>query len=252
MHTDIVDLREFYLSPLGQTARRLLRLRLREIWPQLRGERVLALGYGTPLLRPLLEEAGAILPMMPAVQGVSFWPREGPNLSALVDANNLPLPDASIDRVIIMHGLEGADDPHGMSREIWRVLKNSGRLLVIVPNRRGLWAHSDGTPFGTGQPYSSSQIKDTLRDHGFLVDRMWRSLYMPPSQSRLLLTLADFFEKYGARFFPGFGGLLLLEAGKQLYAPLLTKTKAASHRLILPLQMPVSSNPLPTGRVIPQ
>ncbi len=247
MYTDVVDLREFYLSPLGQTVRRLLRARLAQVWPHLRGERVLALGYGTPLLRPLLEEAGAVTAMMPAAQGVAFWPREGPNLSTLADVDNLPLPDNSIDRVILMHALEGAASPHGILREIWRVLKSGGRILTIVPNRRGLWAHSDRTPFGSGQPYSSFQIKDTLRDQGFLVDRMWRSLYLPPSQSRLVLSLADILEKYGEKLFPGFGGVLVLEAGKQLYAPFLTKPKPASHRLVLPLQMPVPSEPLPSG-----
>jgi SAM-dependent methyltransferase len=247
MYTDVVDLREFYLSPLGQTVRRLLRARLSSVWPQLRGEKVLALGYGTPLLRPLLEEAGAVMAMMPAAQGVAYWPREGPNLSCLVDVDNLPLPDNSIDRVILMHALEGAASPQNILREIWRVLKSGGRVLTIVPNRRGLWAHSDRTPFGSGQPYSAFQIKDTLRDQGFLVDRMWRSLYLPPSQSRLMLSLADILEKYGEKLFPGFGGVLLLEAGKQLYAPFLTKSKVASHRLVLPLQMPVPSDPLPTG-----
>jgi SAM-dependent methyltransferase len=249
MHTDIVDLREFYLTGLGQTVRRLLRSRLGQIWPNLRGESVLALGYGTPLLRPLLDEAAVLIGMMPAAQGVAYWPREGPNRSCLVDSNNLPLPDASIDRVILLHALEGTADPHSMMREIWRVLKGSGRVLMMVPNRRGLWAHSDATPFGSGQPYSASQLRNTLRDHGFLVDRMWRSLYLPPSQSRLLLSLADMLEKYLEKLCPGFGGLLLMEAGKQLYAPLLTKSRSVGRRLVLPLQLPVPSDALPTGRV---
>ena len=80
MHADVVDLREFYLNPLGQTARRLLRLHLRAIWPNVRGERLLALGFGTPLLRPLLTEAMVVVAMMPAPQGVVYWPREGSNI----------------------------------------------------------------------------------------------------------------------------------------------------------------------------
>jgi len=247
MHTDIVDLREFYLSPLGQTAQRLLRERLRAIWPSLRGEKVLALGYGTPLLRPFLAEANVLLSMMPFEQGVAYWPREGPNLSSLVDASSLPLPDNSVDRVILFHALEGSQEPQNMMREIFRVLKSGGRALVIVPNRRGFWAHSDRTPFGSGQPYSSFQIKDTLRDHGFLVDRMWRALFLPPSQIRLILSLADVIEKAGGKLFPGFGGLLVLEAGKQLYAPLLTKARKISNRMVLPLPLPVPEGPLPTG-----
>jgi len=249
MHTDIVDLREFYLGGLGQTVRRLLRDRIRHIWPNLRGETVLALGYGTPVMRSMLDEAHQIIAMMPATQGVSYWPREGPNRSCLVDSSNLPLADGSIDRVILMHGLEGASDPNAMMREVWRVMKSGGRVLMIVPNRRGVWAHSDGTPFGNGQPYSASQLRSMLRDHGLLVDRSWRALFMPPVHSRLVLSLAELFEKYGERLFPGFGGLLLMEAGKQLYAPLLVKPKPVGRRVVLPLPLPLPTNPVPTGRV---
>jgi SAM-dependent methyltransferase len=244
MYADVVDLREFYLSPLGQTARRLLRARIGQIWPGARGERVLALGYGVPFLRPMLEEATSVIAMMPAEQGVAYWPRGGPNVSCLVDTKDLPLPDNSIDRVMLVHALEGSADPHSMLREVWRVLRSGGRLLMVVANRRGLWAHSDRTPFGTGQPYSAFQIKDTLRDHGFLADRVRHALFMLPSSSRLMLSLADLFEKYGAKVFPGFGGLLLIEANKQLYAPTLTKSRAIERRLVLPL--PLSPTPVST------
>ncbi|MDP9126805.1 MAG: methyltransferase domain-containing protein [Pseudomonadota bacterium] len=244
MYADVVDLREFYQSAIGQMVRRLLRARLRSFWPDLRNERVLALGYGVPLLRPLLSEAGSVIAMMPAAQGVAYWPREGRNLSCLASTEDLPLADSSIDRVILLHALEGSADSRGMLREAWRVLRGGGRLLVIVPNRRGLWAHSDRTPFGTGRPYSAFQIKDTLRDEGFMTDRIWQTLYAPPWASRLTLSLADIIEKYGEKLFPGFGGLLMAEAGKQVYAPLLAKSRAAPHRVILPLPAPAA---LPIG-----
>jgi SAM-dependent methyltransferase len=245
MHADIVDLREFYLSPLGQTARRLLRGRLQRIWPSVKGERVLAVGYATPMLRPWLAEAAILAALMPAAQGVAYWPREGPNIAALADTGDLPLADQSIDRVILMHALEAVPEPGGLLREVWRVMKSGGRLLVVVPNRRGLWAHNDRTPFGTGQPYSAFQIKDTLRDHGFLADRTWRALYLPPSQSRLWHSMADALEQIGGKLFPGFGGLLVMEAGKQIYAPLAARARAGRHRLVLPLPVP-----LPAGRVV--
>lgn len=250
MHTDIVDLREFYLTGLGRTVQRLLRNRIGAIWPNIRNEEVLALGYATPLLRPLLGKAGKLISMMPAAQGVAYWPREGPNLSCLVDTNDLPLTDNSVDRILMIHALETTADPHNMIRETARVLKNSGRVLIVVPNRRGLWAHSDNTPFGNGQPYSASQLRHILRDHGFLVERVWRALYLPPSQSRFMLSLADVLEKYMEKLFPGFGGLLIMEAGKQLYSPVLTKSSTIGRRLVLPLSMPVPASPLPSGRVI--
>jgi SAM-dependent methyltransferase len=244
MYADVVDLREFYLTPLGQTVRRILRARLQRLWPDCRNERILALGHGTPFLRPLVPGAASVIAIMPAAQGVVYWPREGPNISCLADTDNLPLPDGSIDRALLVHALEGASEPRLMLNEVWRVLKSGGRMLLIVPNRRGLWAHSDRTPFGTGRPYSAFQIREILRDQGFLADRIWHTLYVPPGTSRLMLSLADSFEVYGEKLFPGLGGLLMMEAGKQLYAPSLTPSKALPHRLVLPLPTP---SPLPAG-----
>lgn len=238
MGIDVVDLREFYINPLGRAVRRILRDRLRQIWPDVRGETILALGYGTPFLRPWLGEAEAVFAMMPGEQGVAYWPREGPNISCLADITALPLADESVSRVVVVHGLEVASDVEAHLREVWRVLKGNGRALIIVPNRRGLWAHSDSTPFGTGCPFSASQLRSLLRDQGFLVDRSWQALYMPPGQSRLALALAAKVEKAASWLFPGLGGLLMVEAGKQIYAPLLTKSRVFKRRLVLPLSLP--------------
>ena len=248
MHTDIIDLRDFYLSSLGLTVRRLLRARLRAIWPNLKGETTLVLGYGAPLMRPFLHESAAVIAMMPAAQGVAYWPREGPNLSALVDFNDLPLEDSSVDRIILAHALEAMTDSDGFLREVYRVLKPGGRLLAIVPNRHGVWAHNDRTPFGHGQPYSSSQLRKTLRDHGFMIERSWSSLYFPPTASRIILSLSDFIEKYAERVLPPFGGLLLAEASKQVYAAAPVAKQSLQKRLILPLPLPEAVPPLPAGR----
>ena len=248
MHTDILDLREFYLGSLGLTVRHVLRARLRHIWPNIKGERILMLGFGTPLMRPFLEDAGSILAMMPSGQGATYWPREGPNLTSLVDMNHLPLPDDCVDRVVLIHAFEGVADTHGLLQEVHRVLKANGRMLLIVPNRHGLWAHSDRTPFGNGQPYSSTQVKAVLRDEGFLIDRTSRALYFPPTSSRLILSFAEYIEKYAGKILPGLGGLLLVEAGKQLYSPLLIKSASPRHRLVLPLPLPSPIPPVPAGR----
>jgi SAM-dependent methyltransferase len=247
MFNDIVELRDFYQTPLGQMARRMLRARVVEMWPNVQGERILVLGYGVPLLRPMYAQAAALYAAMPAQQGVSYWPREGPNVSALVEMSDLPLPDNSIDRVIALHALEGLAEPGPLLEEVWRVMRSGGRFLTIVPNRRGLWAHSDRTPFGHGQPYSTSQIRNALQNQGFLVERTRHALYAPPMGSRLGLSLADGFERYAEWLFPGFGGLLLLESSKQLYAPIVTKA-SLRHRLVLPLPLP-ASGALPAGRI---
>jgi len=109
MYTDVVDLREFYGSSLGHVAQRMIRRRIRSLWPDLHGQAVLGLGYATPYLTPFREEAERVFAIMPARQGVTRWPAGGAGLVALSDETELPLPDMSVDRVLLVHGLEATD-----------------------------------------------------------------------------------------------------------------------------------------------
>ena len=93
-----------------------------------------------------------------------------------------------------------------------------GRLLVVVPNRRGVWARLDRTPFGLGSPYSLTQLNRLLRDTMFTPLQSARALFVPPGRSRMLLRSADAWEEIGSRWFPTFSGVLMIEAGKEIYA----------------------------------
>jgi SAM-dependent methyltransferase len=190
MWSDVLDLEEFYGSTLGQTTARLLRARLREVWPSVRGETVLGLGYATPLLRPFVEEAQRVLAFMPAQQGVTRWPREGRNLATLVDELDLPLPDRSVDRVLLVHAVECTEQLRPMLREIWRVMSDGGRMVVVAPTRAGLWSQIDRSPFYQGHPYSPGQLATLLRANMFAPLRQTRALFMPPTRSRLAMRMA--------------------------------------------------------------
>ncbi|MBI1209075.1 MAG: methyltransferase domain-containing protein [Azospirillum sp.] len=234
MHTDIVDLREFYQSSIGQVARRMIRRRIRQVWPSGKGMTMAGIGYATPYLRPYLNEAERVLALMPAPQGVTAWPREGPGLTALVEETELPLADLSIDRVLLVHGLEGSEQLRALLREIWRVLSGGGRLLAVVPNRRGLWARADRTPLGHGYPYSASQLKRLLRDALFVPERTDYALFIPPVKSRFSLAWAPAWEEVGERWFKAIAGVTMVEASKQVYAGLGRRATPTPRRLVLP------------------
>ena len=218
MYRDVVDLREFYRTSLGQVAVRLIRNRIRDFWPSVAGHSVLGIGYATPYLRPFLGEAERVAAVMPATQGVVFWPQDGQGLVTLADESNLPFDDLSFDRVLVVHGLEATERSRPMLREIWRVLAGGGRLLVVAANRSGLWCRSERTPFGHGSPYTGTQLSLTLRDNLFVPERVGKALYIPPVRSRFLLGTAPAWEKLGDRWFSTFAGVTMVEATKQIYA----------------------------------
>lgn len=218
MFSDVVELRDFYQSRLGEAADHALRRQVRDVWPDLTGQRLLGLGYALPLLREYGGEAERTLAFMPSQQGVLRWPPEQRNAAALVDEGALPLPDYAMDRVVLVHSLEHTEQLRTMLEEAWRVLLGDGRLLVIVPNRRGVWARLERTPFSQGRPYSAGQLSRLLRGQKFLPMRTEHCLFFPPSHARTLLAAAPAWERIGHRWFTGFGGVVMIEAVKQQYA----------------------------------
>ncbi len=246
MWHDVVDLRDFYETQLGAMARRMIGRGVRSMWPEVKGQRILGLGYATPYLRQFLNEAERTLAFMPASKGVLHWPSEGRGLTALVDEAELPLPDLSIDRVLLVHGLESSEYQRDMLREAWRVLTGEGRLLIVAPNRGGIWARLERTPLGWGQPYSAAQLSRLLRDNMFTPTRSRRALYIPPLRTRALQRSAQAWERIGSRWFPTFGGVVLVEAGKQLYASNLQVERKRFRRPIV-VSFPRPARPATSG-----
>ena len=135
--------------------------------------------------------------------------------------------------VLLVHGLEAADDARRMLREVWRILKDDGRLLVVAPNRVGLWAHVESTPFGHGQPYSPGQIGRLLAGNLFRVERRDTALYLPPVRLRVVLRAAPVWEAVGRRTLPRLAGVTLTEAVKDAFAAL--PVQGARQRLLVPV-----------------
>jgi SAM-dependent methyltransferase len=221
MHLDVLDLRAFYYrTRLGRSAQRVLQEALRKLWPNTAGMAVVGYGFAAPMLRPFLADARRVIALMPSPQGVMPWPAGAPNVSVLVEETRWPLAAASVDRLIVAHGLETCDSPHALLPEIWRVLAPGGRVVFIVPNRSGLWARRDATPFGHGRPYSLGQLELLLSTYRFVPERHVGALYAPPAhRSKFWLQTAGLWERLGRRFDPRLvAGALLVEASKQVYA----------------------------------
>lgn len=218
MQQDVIDLREFYARPLGGVVRQLITYRVRSLWRNVRGMSVFGLGYTTPYLSVFAGEAERIGALMPAGQGVIAWPEGAPRQTALVDGADLPLPDTSVDRLLAVHSLEHAGSVRDLLREAWRVLSPEGRLLLVVPNRAGVWAQIDTTPFGHGQPYSRGQLARLLREALLSPSEWYHTLYMPPFSWQILLRSAIAWERIGTVLWPVFSGVIIVEATKQIYA----------------------------------
>jgi SAM-dependent methyltransferase len=208
---------DFYGTARGAVTARLLRARLALLWPELGGQSVLGVGYTQPYLRLWRERAARCVALTPAQMGAARWPAGARNLSCTAEEDALPFPDLLFDRILLVHGLESAENGRRMLRELWRVLKDDGRILIVAPNRTGLWAYSEATPFGHGQPYSFGQVGRLLSGSLFRVERRDTALYLPPTNRRLILRASPLLERVGRRIVPGLAGVTITEAVKDVY-----------------------------------
>ncbi|MEE4188129.1 MAG: methyltransferase domain-containing protein [Roseobacter sp.] len=221
MHLDVQDLRNFYYrSALGRAAQASLRSRMTEIWPEAKGQTVVGFGFATPLLRPYLADARRVLALMPGPQGVMPWPAGLPNVSVLTEETLWPIETGHVDKLVLLHALETSERASDLLEECWRVLGPGGRALFIVPNRAGLWARRDRTPFGYGRPYTTGQLDTQLRKHQFLPERHLGALYQVPSSRKLWMKSGAALERMGRRM-PTFlaSGAFMVEATKLVYPP---------------------------------
>ena len=225
--------------PLGRIACRHINNQIKAFWADIKDASVLGIGFTTPYLSSFSASHRRVFACMPAEQGVIHWPPNTLNLSLLSDECELPFANDSIQRVLAVHALENTENARQMMAEIWRILAPGGRLLVVVPNRRGIWARSPQSPFAHGQPFTYWQLRQLFAKNSFTAVGASSALFFPPSAGRYTLRLSGFLERFGTNFFPGFGGVILMEAEKQIYAPTLQKARNHSRMAYVPIAQAV-------------
>jgi SAM-dependent methyltransferase len=239
MRRDVLYLREFYAQPLGRAVRDMLSRKIGEAWGDAAGLDVLGFGYATPFLEGFAA-ARRVVAAMPAAQGVETWPAGGRNRACLAEEGALPFQNALFDRILIAHALEESDEAGAVLREAGRVLAPSGRIILVVAARGGLWAHAERTPFGHGRPFTRGQIEQLVREAELEPVAWSQALYLPPWTP--LSRWAEGFEQVGSRVWPGSAGLVLLEAVKRSFA---MKAKPVRARLVNPLPGVLAPAPVP-------
>ena len=134
----------------------------------------------------------------------------------------LPLESNSIDLVVMPHVLEFSADPHQILREVERVLRPEGHVIVSGFNPRSLWglrqllAREPRAFPWTGEFISLPRLKDWLKLLGFEVSTGRFVCYVPPVTTEKWLARYGFMETAGDRWWPISGGVYLLEAVKRV------------------------------------
>ncbi|HEC75575.1 MAG TPA: class I SAM-dependent methyltransferase [Methylophaga aminisulfidivorans] len=132
----------------------------------------------------------------------------------------LPFKSHSIDNLLLVHLLEYARDPHQVLRESERVLAADGKLILCRFNPWSLWglrrlfSWQDSVPW-SGHFFTQTRLADWLALLNFEIIEQHKVAFRPPFSKAKWLVKSRFFERWGKRFWPFFGGVSILVATKR-------------------------------------
>lgn len=225
MHKAIPDPADaFYQTHEGQTCAALLRERLLWFWPDLRGQRVLGLGYAAPYLGAWRGRGALCIaactpdhwpPMADRPDGAAGAGREQ---NCVVDPYALPFDDEAFDRIVLVHACAEPDQMVPLLRAAGRVLKDDGRMLMIVPSRLGGRVRQKNIPFARDVAFSRTGLRTTLGHAMLLAERRDEALFLPARQACTSVRRGRRSDIAGKVLLPGLGSLMLVEAVKNVFS----------------------------------
>lgn len=165
----------------------------------------------------------------------------------------LPVAGQSIDLVALPHMLEFSPNPHQLLREVERVLRPEGRLLLAGFNPVSLWGlkrrlgRREVYPWN-GRFLSLTRIKDWLSLLGFELLSGRMVCYAPPANRTAWLNRFRFMEAAGDRWWALGGGVYLLHAVKRVRGMRLIAPRWEDNWLVKPVLVPPSNRIVNNGQ----
>lgn len=137
------------------------------------------------------------------------------------DYHDLPLAGNTIDLVLLPHVLEFSEHPHQIVREVARVLRPEGHVVISCFNPWSLWGFRRMFDFRGRYPWRGRfinlpRLKDWLTLLGLEITAGRMACYAPPCAQQKWLDRFGFMERAGDRWWPIAGGVYFLQAVKRV------------------------------------
>lgn len=146
----------------------------------------------------------------------------GDATAVIAEPHRLPIESDSVDSVLLPHTLDYSKYPHAVLREVHRVLRASGHLVIMGFRPGGLWGLRRLIPGAEFPPGAHDMLSDrTLRDWMKLLDMrihgVTRYFFRWPLQSgKGGKPRSSQWERRGRRFWPELSACYLIAAQKRV------------------------------------
>jgi len=175
------------------------------------GARVADLGCGSGTFTTLLASAGYdCIGLDISAKLIAVGRQKYPGIGFVAgDIERLPLPDASVDGVLLSGVVHHFPDPSRCAAEVFRVLRPDGRFVAFDPNRRNpfMWLYRDrASPFysplgvtANERPVLAGEVADVFGRAGFKVSSHYLAglayRYVASARARRLLPIYNFIDE---------------------------------------------------------
>jgi SAM-dependent methyltransferase len=161
---------------------------------------------------------------------------------------DLPFANEALDLIALPHVLEFVESPHEALREVHRVLRPEGRIIISGFNPYSLWGLRQysgnliNQPFlpNEGQFISHRRIKDWLHLLNYSIDRGRFGCYGIPISKSSRLKGMTFLDKVGDRWWPFLGSVFILSAVKRIPGTKMVGLVKTSRKILSTALKPVS------------
>jgi SAM-dependent methyltransferase len=151
--------------------RRILFTLLRRLLGPARDLEILDAGCGTGINLAYLEEFGRVTGVDVSEDAIRFCRRRGHENAVEADLRSLPWEDGRFDLVTALDVIEHIEEDARAIRDLVRVTKRGGHLLVTVPAFPSLWSEHDEINHHRRR-YRRAELRELLEREGMHVDRM--------------------------------------------------------------------------------
>lgn len=156
--------------------------------------RILDVGCGTGANLEMLSQFGSAEGVDVSAEALEFCQARGLNNVRLGEAEHLPYDDNSFDLVTGLDVVEHLDDDLGGLKEMRRVLRQEGRVLLFVPAFMFLWGVQDDIS-NHRRRYTTQGLKKVIAQAGFELERLTYAnitFFLPILVGRLLMRLTGY------------------------------------------------------------
>ena len=140
--------------------------------------------------------------------------------SAIGDLHKLPVESDSIDAILLPHTLDFSDRPHAVLREVDRVLRANGHIVILGFKPGGLWGlrrliPGAGMPPGADHLISDRRLRDWLQLLDMRIQGVSRYFFRWPLP-RNKVSSSQTWEQRGQTLWPELAACYMLTAQKRV------------------------------------